>query len=246
MQYDVIAPMYDRLMRHVDYGEWIDLIARVIKRFSASDDPEILEIGAGTGVVGGRLGGLGYRYTASDLSFPMCREAHNERNLPICAADARALPFKKQFGLALFLYDGINYLHTQGDYRKLFASVCDILLPGGLFLFDITTRANSVKHFTNYFDYDDYGDFSYARHSYFDDKKSIQHNDFTIYRQSPENPGLYEKHTETHTQKVFSVSEIEKTIPRKRFTVLGIWDGYSFRKFSPRSERIHFLLRKTL
>jgi SAM-dependent methyltransferase len=245
MQYNAIAPMYDRLMNHVEYDEWVALIGSVIKRFGAERDPEILELGAGTGAIGGRLRDLGYRCIVSDLSFHMCKEAYGERGLAVCVADARNLPFKKRFGMALFLYDGINYLHTQNDYRKLFASVHEVLLPGGLFLFDITTRANSLKHFANYFDYDDYGDFSYVRHSYFDEKKSIQHNDFTVYRQSLENPGFYEKHIEKHTQKVFSVSEIEKNIPRKCFSVLGIWDGYTFRKYSNKSERIHFLLRKT-
>jgi SAM-dependent methyltransferase len=268
--------MYDRLMRHVEYDEWAALIRRVIGRFGESGSPDILEIGAGTGVVGERLSGFGYRYVASDLSFPMCREAR-ARGLPTCAADARRLPFKKQFGMALFLYDGINYLFTANDYRKLFSSVYDALVPGGLFLFDITTRWNSVTHFSNYLDFEDYGDFCYARHSYFDAAESVQHNDFTIYRlvddgadssvsgddypltnsrtdcgdgtmptdASDENhPPLYEKFTEAHEQKVFSVSEIEKTIPKKRFTVLGVWDGYTFRKYSSRSERVHFLLRK--
>ncbi|MDR0330579.1 MAG: class I SAM-dependent methyltransferase [Chitinispirillales bacterium] len=244
MQYDALAPIYDRLMSHVEYDEWVGLIKRVIGRYSASASPEILEMGAGTGIVGAILREKGYRYTASDLSPPMCAEAARRRGLPICAADARRLPFRQVFDLALFLYDGINYIMTLEDYRRLFASVCDVLRPGGLFLFDITTQENSHRHFTHYLDFEDYGDFSYARSSYFDERRSIQHNDFTIYRQSGEHPRLYEKYVETHRQKVFSVPEIERAIPKKRVEVLGIWDGFSFKKHTERSIRVHFLLRK--
>jgi len=259
MQYDVLAPIYDRLMFHVEYDEWIALIRRVVSKYCVSRRPDILELGAGTGIVGSALRELGYQYTASDLSPSMCREARSKRGLPVCAADARYLPFKKQFGLALFLYDGINYLMSLDDYRKLFAAVYEVLLPGGLFLFDITTRANSVKHFEDYLDFEDYGDFSYVRHSWFEYGKSVQHNDFTIHRriggesfsdascggaQASGDPCLYEKFVETHSQKVFSVSDIERTIPGKRFNVLGIWDGYSFNRYSNKSLRIHFLLEK--
>jgi len=244
MQYDALAPLYDRLMGHVEYDEWIELIAKVVNRYGGWDDPRILEIGAGTGVVGSLLCGLGYRYTASDLSFSMCREAKRLRNVPTCAADARHLPFRQCFNVALFLYDGINYMMTLDEYRKLFASVHDVLLPGGLFLFDITTQENSLRHFTYYVDFQDYGDVSYARHSYYDEMRAIQHNDFTIYRQSKDHPPYYEKFTETHVQKIFSAQDIEKAIPKKRFEVLGIWDGFMFKKYSSKSIRIHFLLRK--
>jgi SAM-dependent methyltransferase len=244
MQYDALAPIYDRLMDFVEYDEWVSLIVRAASRYGASRDPDILEIGAGTGVVGSILSGMGFRYAASDLSFPMCKEARGRRGLMTCVADARNLPFKKQFGMALFLYDGINYLLAIDDYRKLFSSVYDILVPGGLFLFDITTRENSLRHFTNYLDFEDYGDMSFVRHSYFDERKSIQRNDFTIYRRVDGDSTLYEKFVENHRQKLFSVAEIEKAIPKKRFDVLGIWDGYTFRRYSSRSIRIHFLLRK--
>jgi len=245
MPYDALAPIYDRLMGHVEYDEWIELIAKVINRYGGWNDPKILEIGAGTGVVGSLLNGLGYRYTASDLSVSMCREARRIRGLPVCAADARRLPFKQgSFDVALFLYDGINYMMTLDEYRKLFASVREVLLPGGLFLFDITTQENSLRHFTYYMDFQDYGDVSYARHSYYDEIRSIQHNDFTIYRRLGGNSPYYEKFVETHVQKIFSVPEIERAIPRKYFEVVGIWDGFLFKKHSGKSIRIHFLLRR--
>lgn len=244
MQYDALAQIYDRVMSHVEYEDWVELIRKVVARFSAFPNPEMLEVGAGTGVLGSRLVKLGYRYLGSDLSFPMIREAHAKRELPVCAADGRFLPFKKQFGMAVFLYDGINYLKSLQEYATLFQAVADVLLPGGLFLFDITTEENSIRHFSEFIDFEDFGDFSYIRHSYFDELSSVQHNDFTIYKQSEKNPDLYRKLVDRHQQRILSVSEIEKSIPDHLFSVQGIWDGYSFKRYSARSERVHFLLRK--
>ena len=244
MQYDALAPIYDQLMSHVEYEEWANLITKVVAKFSLTPSPEIIEIGAGTGVLGAFLADMGYSYIASDLSFSMCKEARKARGLPVCAADGGSLPFKKEFGIALFLYDGINYLHSLDDYRRLFYSVYNVLVPGGLFLFDVTTRANSIRHFGDCLYFEDYGDFSYVRHSHFNKKSAVQHNDFTIYRKSQSGSDLYEKYVERHSQKVFAAVEIEKTVPKESFSVLGVWDGYTFRKHSGKSERIHFLLRK--
>jgi len=246
MQYDALAPIYDRLMSHVEYEEWAELITKIVMKFSQTPDPHIIEIGAGTGILGGRLKELEYNYIASDISFSMCREMRAARSaIPVCAADGTKLPFKKQFNLALFLYDGINYLQTLHSYSALFQSVYNVLESGGLFLFDITTRTNSMKYFSDYMYYEDYDEFSYIRHSHFDDKDAIQHNDFTIYRQYNDNPNLYEKVTEKHQQKVFTAAQIKSAIDNTYFKVIGIWDGFTFRKYSNKSERIHFLLQKT-
>ncbi|MCL2688723.1 MAG: class I SAM-dependent methyltransferase [Chitinispirillia bacterium] len=246
MQYDALAPIYDRLMSHVEYEEWAELITKIVLKFSKTPDPHIIEIGAGTGILGGRLKNLGYDYIASDISFSMCREARGKTEcaIPVCAADGRNLPFKKQFDLALFLYDGINYLQTLHHYSDLFNSVYNVLVPGGLFLFDITTRANSMKYFSDNMYYEDFDEFSYIRHSHFDEKDAVQHNDFTIYRKYDDNSNLYEKITEKHQQKVFTPAQIKTVIDNRQFKVTGVWNGYTFRKYSNKSERIHFLLQR--
>lgn len=253
MTYDALAQIYDRLMSFVSYGEWTDLINRVVAKYAkcangaktkGKSNINILELGAGTGVVGAHLLGMGHNYAACDLSFGMCGVAKKDRGIPICNADARALPFKKKFDLTIFLYDGINYLLSRDDYQKMFSQVYDALAPNGLFLFDITTRHNSLTYFEDFLDFEDYGDCSYVRHSYFDKRTSCQHNDFTIYAKAKNCNGHYEKFVDRHKQKLFTVSELESFIPKDKFETLGIWDGYTFRKYTGKSVRIHFLLRK--
>ena len=246
--YTALAPLYDKIMNHVKYDLWFRLIQNIESRLFPHKKPEILELGGGTGALAKMLIENGYSYLGSDYSHSMCREAH-KKGLSFFCADARCLPVKKKFSLVIFLYDGINYFETLDDYTCLFNETHYHIDCNGYFLFDITTETNSINNFFDMIDGEDFGDSSYFRHSYFNNERKIQHNDFTIYTnysKSSKNNSLYEKKSECHFQRIFSVDEILHAVPKNLFTVCGIWDNFSFDKYNKRSERIHFLLKKNL
>ena len=230
-------------MNHVNYDLWFTLIQKIVSRHFPGGKPSILEIGGGTGVLAKKLQNEGHLYFGSDYSFSMCKEAH-KKDVPFFCADARYVPVKKTFPFAIFLYDGINYFTTLNDYKKLFSEMYNILDAGGFFLFDITTEINSTTNFLDIMDSEDFGKLSYIRHSYFDRDKKIQHNDFTVYTKSSINNSLYEKRSEYHIQKIFPAQEILSVIPKNHFTIMGVWDNFSFDTYNDQSERIHFLLKK--
>jgi SAM-dependent methyltransferase len=141
--YSALAPLYDRIMAHVEYDQWVLYIKNILAQYGEAEAPHIFEIGGGTGLLGLKLAAEGFAYTGSDLSFSMCRQAR-ARRMPFFAADARYLPLKKKaaFDSIIFLYDGINYLPTIDAYPAVFEQVHAHLNPLGLFLFDITTITN--------------------------------------------------------------------------------------------------------
>jgi len=241
--YDALAPIYDRIMNHVSYDDWVLLIERVVEKYLSIDDPYIFELGGGTGVLAERLLECGFRYQGSDRCLAMCKTAHR-RGVHFICADARAIPLNTQFDLVLFLYDGINYLGSLDEFALVFNDVWRILSPGGLFLFDITTEANSLRHFRNYLEFEDWGDCAYVRRSYYNKDRMQQHNDFTVFHQVAPGSQLYEKRIENHSQNVFGASSIARMVPDRLYTIEGIWDGFSFHQYRPHSERIHFLLKK--
>jgi SAM-dependent methyltransferase len=232
-------------MAHVEYRSWLKLIKDILNSRLPSASPSILEIGGGTGAMGRLLLDENFEYQGSDKSSGMCAQAL-AKEVPFACADGLHLPFKKRFDMALFLYDGINYLLNPHDYTQLCTEVHACLRPKGLFLFDVTTETNSMMHFLDFLDFEDYGDCAYIRHSYFEQSSTLQFNDFTIFSRTHRDahPDLFEKHQEQHVQKVLPVAEISKSIPDNLFSIIGIWDGFSFRKYSSRSKRIHFLCRK--
>lgn len=228
-------------MSHVEYGEWVQLIRRTIDRHARRRVSSVFEIGAGTGILGERLRAEGFEYIGSDLSFAMCREAHRRSRGCVCA-DGRALPLKRRFDLVLFLYDGINYLGARADYDALFREVRRVLEPQGLFLFDITTDANSRRYFSDFYDCEDFGDSAYIRHSYYDEVAGIQHNEFAVFHRE-DGTDLFKRFDEHHVQRVLPSTTIQAWVPEDLFEIVGIWDGYGFRRGTRSSERIHFLLR---
>jgi predicted TPR repeat methyltransferase len=248
--YAALASFYDQLMAHVEYDDWSAYIKKILDTYCSSPEPFIIEIGGGTGRLGEKLVEKGMNYQGSDFSFAMCKQARN-RGVKFFAADARFFPVKKQiYDMAIFLYDGINYLQSIQEYFVTFENIHACLKSGGLFLFDITTQYNSITNFNEFNDTDDLGDYFYFRHSYYDMAEAIQYNDFTIFTKQT-NPDasddlmpVFYKYNEHHAQKVPPVAAIKKAIPEKLFDIIGIWEGFSFKRHSSRSVRVHFLLRK--
>jgi ubiquinone/menaquinone biosynthesis C-methylase UbiE len=248
--YASLAQIYDRLMAHVEYDEWVIYIKKILETHCFSSAPALVEIGGGTGILARKLVENGIRYSGSDYSPAMCRQA-KKKGVNFFIADVKSLPIKKHlFDMAMFLYDGINYLQSLSEYKKCFENIYECLKPDGLFLFDITTQYNSITNFNGFFDTGDLGDYFYSRHSYYNSETAIQYNDFTIFSRCEKMPGLdsdediFYKSMEHHAQKVPPVTAIRDAVPCDLFDIIGIWDGFSFKRFSSRSVRVHFLLRK--
>ena len=241
--YCALAPLYDRIMHHVRYDEWVSLIQTVVANYAATPDPLVLELGGGTGTLGLKLQRAGMRYVGSDACPAMCSIARGKA-VPWVGADCRSLPFRRMFDLVIFLYDGINYLCTLSEYDRLFETVHRQLSPGGLFLFDVTTTANSLRNFSEYVERADFDDSYFVRHSYYDAAAQLQYNDFTIFVKQGQPGDGYQRVDEQHVQRVFPITVLRDQIPPDRFDVLGVWDDFTFKKCTRKSERVHFLLRK--
>ena len=109
---------------------------------------------------------------------------------------------------------------------------------GGLFIFDICTEKNSRKYFQNHTDKEELDDFSYIRQSSY--SRGIQVNEFFISLNSNSSTTYHE----THKQKIYKINEIMSIIPLNVFEIIGIYDGFSLRVGSEKSDRVYFVLRK--
>ena len=241
--YERLAEIYDNIMFSVEYNLWFDLIVKICKENFRGQQVKVLEIGGGTGILGKKLEDYGFEYLGSDISPAMAKIARDKKLDFICA-DCRNLPIAANFDLALFLFDGINYLFDIVEFTQTFAQVHSVLKDGGLFLFDITTKTNSMKNFYNYRESHAEENYAYIRESYFDEESREQHNDFEIFIKGKGRGENYRRFTERHCQKVHSVKNVINSIPLNLFEVAGIWGGFNRKKWNKESERVHFLLRK--
>jgi SAM-dependent methyltransferase len=240
--YEFLCEIYDEIMNNgANYDSWFNLVAQICSEKNYGDSAKILELGGGTGILGRKLKDYGFDYHGSDISFDMAKAA-KRKNLDFVCADSQNIPFKNNFDLVIFLFDGINYIFDLDGFIKTFQQVNFVLKNGGCFLFDITTETNSLANFLNYREAFAGDNYAYIRESYYDGANREQHNDFDIFIEKKDD--TYIRKTEKHCQKVHCVESVKNSIPKEIFEIEGIWGNFNREKYSKASNRVHFLLRK--
>jgi SAM-dependent methyltransferase len=141
VEYDRLAPFYDRFTAGYEYESWISAIERHAMLIGL-EGVRALDLACGTGKSTVPLLARGYSVLACDISPEMIREARSK--LPDQAdtffvADMRDLPSLGEFDLILCLDDAINYLLTDYELEATFAGVARALSPQGVFAFDVNS-----------------------------------------------------------------------------------------------------------
>jgi ubiquinone/menaquinone biosynthesis C-methylase UbiE len=126
VNYDTIAPVYDRRYKENDYSG----VERVLLNF-IGEDPliHILEVGCGTGYWLKVLDSRGYRVAGLDISRPMVDRAKSRiPYAPLVHGRAEALPWQDASFDRLFC---INALHHFSDKIAFLAEARRVLRRGG-------------------------------------------------------------------------------------------------------------------
>jgi SAM-dependent methyltransferase len=238
--YGRLADIYDFVMRHVDYRAWADYVEAAFARHGVNP-VRVLDLACGTGTMALELSRRGYDTTGVDASEEMLVVARRKagaagRAIPFCAADLRRVEGFPPFDAALCLYDSMNYMMSAEEMAEALRQVRPLVGPGGVFVFDVCTEANSLRYFRDMTEREAGEGFAYVRHSFYRD--GIQTNDFTI-RFQPSGESV----RETHRQRIYPVRAVFETIASSDFLLLGAYDGFTFHTASEGSDRVHFVLR---
>jgi len=239
--YQGLAPIYDYVMRHIDYEEWVDYVHSLIERL-APDTEQVADLACGTGNMSLELKRLGYEVTGVDLSEAMLRVANgkagSEAGMEFVQRDLRELEGLGPFDAVVCMYDSFNYMLEADDLDEALASIASIIRPGGLFVFDVCTQRNSLRYFHDMRDKETGPGFSYERHSVYDQDTRLQSNHFQIHYE--EGDVVLE---ETHVQRIYPVAAIAKRVKASVFDLLNAFDGFTLNEGTEDSDRIHFVLR---
>lgn len=244
--YSRLAPIYDYVMRHVNYARWARYIDDLFKK---SDIPVhfVLDIACGTGNMLIELFKLGYEVSGFDASFYMTEVAKEkiqkkDMRIPVWCESMTQFYLKQKVDACICTYDSINYCLDLKQCGLVLNCVAQVLNKGGLFVFDICTERNSRSHFQNYTEKDGTDRFTYTRKSYYIKEEKLQINEFIIiWHGDKEEEQVFK---EKHLQRIYKINEIESIISPESFEVVGKYDGFTRRAGSEKSFRIHFLLRK--
>lgn len=240
--YHALAAGYDIVMAHVDYESWAEFVHRLLWKHHPGPQ-RILELGCGTGSFSLALQPLGdYTYAGTDRSETMifvAREKAAMEGIPIQFETSDFVGFRTDtpVDVVLLLYDGVNYLLEENEVAALLRSAYRALDPGGLFIFDISTPANSINNAQYFNDEDEVDGFAYVRRSTYDAKTRIHktHFDMTI-------DGT--RFEEDHLQRAYTFEEITAIVENSPFELIDAIEEFKSKKATSQSERIHWILRK--
>ncbi|MCD6340481.1 MAG: 4-hydroxythreonine-4-phosphate dehydrogenase PdxA, partial [Desulfurococcales archaeon] len=243
--YESLAPLYDHIMKHVDYQLWKRYLIKLFERYGVRYD-YLLELATGTGRLAELLVRAKIRVVSLDRSRSMLGIARERLGKsgsppPLVAGDMTRLPFAAKFPAVICLYDSINYLTTRDKLQECLREVRRVLEPGGHFIFDVTTEANSLRHFSRELTFEETADFCYVRRSHYDVLRKVQHNDFTIFTRRG---NVFTRTYEAHRQKIYSVPEIVEAARRAGLEFVDALSGFTFEPATKRSTRIHFIFRR--
>ena len=240
--YSALAAGYDVVMAHVDYDHWA---AYAHERLQAHhpDLRSILELGCGTGSLALALQPRGpYRYRATDGVPEMIRVARRKAEvagLPIAfdVADFTDFEVDEPVDAVVLLYDGLNYLLETERVTALLNCAYAALKPGGVFLFDQSTPANSINNAEYFEDEGRAPNFAYQRRSRYDAAARLHTTTFDL------NVGG-EPFCEQHVQRAYDLDEIRALAQATPFDEIAAYDDFTTDPATDVSERIHWVLRR--
>lgn len=236
--YSALASVYDEVMQHVDYRAWAIYLAEIIDEFRPGATT-LLEMGCGTGSLAFELAELnGATYSGFDRSADMiavAQQKNNGQSLRFYVDDFLSFSCNERVDVAFLLYDGLNYLLEQEDVRALFENVRECLAEDSIFIFDVSTPANSLKNVEYFEDSGKGDDFSYYRTSEYDPETRLHRTLFQL-----ELDG--KSFTEEHVQRAYHADEIMDTIRSAGLTCLATMEDFTWHEPTEESERIHFVV----
>lgn len=238
--YTALAAGYDEVMAHVDYDRWARYVHRLIERHRPGA-ASILELGCGTGSLALRLQPMGpYRYTATDGSADMLRVARAKarragRTVRFREAHFTDFEIQVPVDVVLLLYDGLNYLLEVEQVRALLERAHEALRPGGLFLFDQSTPANSADNAKDFEDEGRTEHFSYVRHSRYDAETRLHTTTLVL------DTGT-QRLQEQHVQRAYTLSEVQRLVRASELEEVAAYDDFTIAPATEVSHRIHWVL----
>ena len=243
-QYTAFAKAYDRMMHDVDRDAWIAYLDSFLKEANAHD---IMDCACGTGANAIRLYKLGYHVTGNDASPEMLMEARNNafmqgaKPITFICEDMRKLKIHKQIDAIVCVCDGVNYLTSLKDVKSFFTHAYACLKPGGILLFDVSSRYKFRRILgTNTFT-EETEDYAYIWKNNYDAASRLCEMKLTVFQKQGE---LYGRFEETHLQRAHSEDELKQALHTAGFDAVQAYDAFTRDPVQPTSERIQFVAKK--
>jgi SAM-dependent methyltransferase len=155
----------------------------------------------------------------------------------------RRLELPAPVDAATCLYDSLNYLITDADFRQTLTAVAAALRPGGLFLFDMNTIQGLATRWGNRVwliqDNEDALEVDQSEFDYDAGIATLRVNAFLRRERD-----LYERVREIHRERGYPVPTIDRELEAAGFEILGRWSDAEFAEIAPQTGRVFYAARR--
>ncbi len=259
--YGSFATVYDSFMDDVPYDEWCGFIIEKLRENGISDGI-LLDLGCGTGRLTRLLADAGYDMIGVDNSPEMLEiamkqepsgaaasrgqkksEAGKDRKdiLYLCQ-DMREFELYGTVSAVVSVCDCINYILDKRELKKVFALVNNYLESRGLFIFDFHTEHYYKDVLADGIFAEERENAAFIWNNYYDSRKHLNEYDLTIFSRHGGN--LFERFAENHIQRAYSADEIRELLVKAGMEPIAVFDSYTHRKISAKTERITVIARE--
>lgn len=251
--YGAISTVYDKINAKVDYVAWADFFEACFDRFMAQRPELVLDLACGTGSMTLELARRGYDMIGVDASVDMLGVAMDRKydmelscDVLFLLQDMRSFELYGTVGAISCCLDSVNYLCGEGELEKCFSLAHNYLDPDGLFFFDVNTPhkfENVYGENVYVYEEDDCGEGNFCIwQNYFDRESGLCDFSLTVFERD-EATGLYSRRDEEQVERVYSREELEGTLVRCGFEVIGFYSDFSFGEATDSDERWYVVAR---
>jgi SAM-dependent methyltransferase len=260
--YTGFAQVYDKFMDNVPYDKWAEDIRRILINQGISEGI-LLDLGCGTGNITRRFAGYGYDMIGIDRSEEMLQiaiekkyeeelaENSKARDILYLKQDMRNFELYGTVSAIICICDSLNYITKEEELLSVFSLVNNYLEAGGIFLFDMNTEYKYKEILSENVIAENREDCSFIWENYFDEKENINEYQVTIFVEAEaeednrhQKGRLYEKFSEMHYQKAYSVDTVKSLLEKAGMEFIGVYEAFSENPPKETAERVCFLARE--
>ena len=228
------ADLYDLFYADKPYADEVGFLHELFGEHGVTADGRVLELACGTGEHAVRLADLGYWVTATDGSAAMvdlarAKAVRRGARLDFAVADMRCPPQPQSpFDAAICLFDSIGYVQTDEAVAAVVRAVGERLRAGGLFVFEFWHARAMVNGFdpvrVRRFQRDGSLVLRISE-TELEPARSLAHVTYNVYDLRAD--GRYHHIAERHTNRYFTVAELEPVARAAGFAPVAAYDGFT-------------------
>lgn len=244
--YEVLATLYDVAGWGAFSERMADRVFPLAAKHGLSEIRHIVDVACGTGIAAAKFAEAGYCVTGVDRSPQMLAQARKRvagaglREVTLVEADMCDFALNEPVDLVTCMYDSLNYLLEMADLAAAFRCAAATLRDDGLYIFDMNTIFGLAEQWgSRDFIRGDTDDWFIVGRTRWDHESSIN---TLIFHGFIRRGQLWERFTETHVQRGYSVAKIRALLERAGLTVLTIYDAHAEDAVEPGLETARVLI----